>query len=287
MASMRSPAAVSTAALAASLWAAGAFAAEPAAIDVRLKGGFAPDLVATIARVGRPTTLEIAPGRSFREIVTERCGSVDPAYVQAFLRENPGLGAASLDALPIGTAYAFPACARTPAPVPRTVRAGETIERLFRERGMPIDSRALDTEQSTEAVEMSFACLEGPAEPEERRIHRSCTRRGFAASENAFRFMRANPEIDVRALTGGTSFVVIPDEPVWSTIALRDGVEASQVLAELAERFRPAAGSPADFARAGVANLVADRVLPDGVCVAPTADWPFAVEQARTCSRQQ
>ncbi len=282
MASMRFPAAASAAALAVSLWAASAFAAEPAAIDVRLKGAFAPDLVATIARIGRPNTLSIPSGSTFRAVVSERCGSVDPAYVEAFLRENAGLDAASLDALPAGTTYVFPACARFPAPAPRTIRIGETIERVFRERGMPIDARALEAARSGDLPEMSFACLWGLIRTREwtSAARPICSRRGFAAAENAARFMMANPGLDVRTLAPGSTTIVMPREPIWSTIPLREGVNADQALAEVEQRSRSAGNSPAaDVARAGVATLVADTPIPEGACSSGASDWPFSVQE--------
>lgn len=285
MASMRFPAAASSAALAASLWAASAFAAEPAAIDVRLNGAFAPELVATIARVGRPSTLAIPPGRTFREVVSQRCGSVDPAYVQAFLRENPGLDAAHLDSLTEGANYVFPACARSPAAARFTVRAGETVDRLFREQGMPIDARALEVEQLDDVPEMSFSCLQGPTRVREGNAAapgQVCSRRGFAAFENAKRFKRANPDLNVRMLAPGSTTIIMPREPVWSTIPLRDGINPDRALSELAQRAHLASGSPAaEVARAGVATLVASTAVPDGGCSPSASNWPFPIEELK------
>jgi subtilisin family serine protease len=266
-------------ALASAIFLAAKASAWPSAIDVKLNDAFTPEIVDAIARLGAPQRVSVPPNTNFRDVVKERCGSVDPAYALAFLRENPPLTSADLDKPIGGREYLFPACAKAPLMAPKKVDRGETIGSILSSNNIPADGSVIDRERGNlsagdQVAAPKFSCLSRLAKL------RTCTLRQFATRENTNRFLDANPGVNSRKLIGGESKIKLPHDPVWSTVVLREGVSLETALKGLSTAAANS-GTPSavQVDRASVANLVSDVPIPAGSCSAAATNWPFSVNE--------
>ncbi|HYN46924.1 MAG TPA: S8 family serine peptidase [Allosphingosinicella sp.] len=254
----------------------------PDAVDVRLDRVFAPEAIDAIARLGRPEEVSLPAGGDFVELVTERCGRVDPAYVAAFLRENPTLAATDLATFPDGSAIMFPACARPPPHTPHRIQRRENIGALYNDQGLSIDAGELIRARPIQLLETTMSCLvriEGVASGADAAALPACSAERFVELENTRQFLASNPDVDPRRLQVDQE-IRLPQDPVWSTIVLREGVALEAAIAEIRRALASDGGAPAGrVTGARTANLIADTPLPEGSCVGSSENSPFSTSE--------
>ncbi len=253
---------------------------------VRIAGGEAPSIVAALAKVGEPQELALAPGESVRDRITARCGLVDLAYVGAFLEENraarPELAAADLDLPAAGGIFIFPFCLPAHS-VPYSVRRGDSIGDIFSRLAVPLDASGLQKALS-EGEPLSNASLSRLQTIEMLSDARALTSNnsGFAATENARRFVAENPGIDPLSLQVGDKINIAIGQRE-GFVPLREGFDAAlarTLLAKAAQRDKAGASGVA-FKKAQPASLIGEvKDLREGSCdMVAGRDWPFSIPE--------
>lgn len=246
------------------------YAQNPASLDIRLDRSPSEAFTRAVAALAQPAVLRIQPDETFITRVEERCGRLDPVWVEIFLAANPGVRTTDLSNLQ-GSEFIFPACVRPPADAPVELAFGDAIERLFNQRG----------ERFASAQFEAFAASAG-AERDPRTLWLSETLvqqkslAAYNAMQNALKFAIANPGVDPSDVRAG-DVVRLPTAPVWSNVILRPDVSPEMAAARLAT----VGGSSADVRRTARAELIHDADAGNGQCLAGQPNWPMSPDRLR------
>lgn len=249
---------------------------------VRVMEKPAPATVAAVAAMGQPQAVELSAGESVRQRIEARCGTLDLAYVDAFLTENrpahPALTADDLGAAAGGETFIFPFCLPSKL-VPYVVRPGDSVGKIYSERNIPLDASGVQA-TLTAGVELINAELSALKAMGALLNAQALTERnrGFIASENARRFVAANPGIDPTSLQVGQK-ILIDAGSRSSLMPLRDGVSSAGAEAKL--RLASQRDSlPKNAIQQGHPASLIDKVkkLDAGSCdMVPGKPWPFSI----------
>ncbi|RJG52487.1 hypothetical protein D0Z70_19970 [Sphingobium terrigena] len=249
-------------------------------LDVRM--GYSPAAVKMLARIGAPSSITLTSGQSVRQLIEQRCGIVDPAYVAALVHENriakPSLTAEDLEQSAPGVTFAFPYCLKVAA-IPRAV--GTTpIAKQYDQQNVPLDANALH-----QALTAARAITARPLSTLRQFAGsgQAGSDRGFLATEMARLFLRENPQMKGLNLHPQDVVNVVPEERV-ETVPIRDDLSLEEAKALVAEI------DGASSSDATLAELIDDATLLPGECQgADSADWPLpmaalhqALEDLRT-----
>jgi subtilisin family serine protease len=243
------------------------------AVDVILTGAQTPDVIQTVARVGKNDELSITKPTDLRALVAERCGSVNPVYLTLVADLNPDLKKQPGDMVEPGATLVLPACLRTQILETHVLRAGETISQLYSDRGFPLDAQGLESGSAANVEGRTLAIALDLKE--KGRLDTNEGYRGFIATQNAFAFMLANKVRNASSLKPGDS-VVIPVAPISSTIAASANLTSDVAVSAINLALKtdgPKKGGTAS--RASIAKLIASVSLPLGDCNREKAEWPI------------
>lgn len=211
-------------------------------LNVRIPSQFAPSVTKIIAEAGVPETLELQAGQSVDGIVAARCNAIDPYYMQILLSSNSELRTADLSALPAAMKVTFPACPVFPSTETAKVKVPDksTFWNLTRAANVPMkavdwDRLSLPKLKDVEILEgrrLTEAIGQGSATPDDASFE-------YFSKLNSLRAVEANPDIaDLGSLKVGQSVNSLFSKPQWSTIKLKDGVDATSLAATLKKAMR-------------------------------------------------
>lgn len=258
--------------------------ATPVGIEVNIEQGYAPAMIAAVAEVGQPQPVTIGKGQSLRSLIEARCGTVDPVYLAAFLKENrneyPALTGEMLDGLLEGGEFRLPACL-TPIITSYPVAQLDQIGSIFSTHAMPLDQKGLHAGYAATPQELpgvAFAKITGlvaGADP----FVLSENNIGMVRTENARRFVRLNPGIDPYNLKPGVQILQLDTGRRTGTVIIRQGLslEKARVLIEAARTSKPSGVLSAEMVNP--ARLDDDAPLSADECRDAEKDdnWPFSM----------
>lgn len=100
-------------------------------IEIPTRAGRSPNVVYKIAKFGQPETVTVAAGQSIAAAVEQRCGDVDPVYLDWLIAYNKGLVNKKVytQKLRYSTRVVFPACVRINGPI-EDLSAGSPSQNL-------------------------------------------------------------------------------------------------------------------------------------------------------------
>ena len=249
-----------------------------AMLEVKLGDEKDAETIRTVARLGQPEPIQQRAGEGFETVAGRKCGAVHPAYIQAFLDENPSVTAAMLGDLPAGRTYLYPACARAPEAATAEVRRGQSLEGLLDRYGFRIDAAALDGYEPVagrvprEGVTDFRALIQ--KDPADLGAVRQA-RRAYETRFNTRLFADLNPDLIPRLMQPGDSIKIPHREPSWAMITLRPNISASYAKTQLQASIDLDGGS-SQVSDVATADLVSEAPPAEvGHCPAPASGWPF------------
>ncbi|WP_292104753.1 S8 family serine peptidase [Brevundimonas sp.] len=238
-------------------------AAQESSLDIRLIDPHDPAVATLIARIGQSTTVIHRPDESIEDVILERCGTVQPAYVTVLRDLNPDLGEDEIGntgADLSGRSVVYPACALAPVHEPVALTQTVFIERIYQDLQLAFAGSSLYGADAS--INLAGAAVQ---------VGTTRTARGYEAVHNAALFTLNNVGVDTRRLEFG-DFVSLPVSPRWTNISLRPEITMTEALASLA-LLREESASSFEAAPAITASLIAQADPGDGECSA-SPDWP-------------
>ncbi|WAC27883.1 S8 family serine peptidase [Ancylobacter sp. SL191] len=261
-----------------------------------------PELVRTIAEVGREEQTLLPAGASILEAVRSRCNTIDTTYLGILTQKNPTLIGKSLSKPMDGDlTLTFPACARAPEAGPQQVPEGATLGKLALDHGIsfPISGRpvflsnfiSLDpaAEGGALAVEAKARPAgEGPAfdfvlvqaadgigaNGEKRPVNKKDVLLGV---DNAISFVQLNDGANPDRLKAGSVIQLPGTLPVWSELPLAAGISKEAALSRIAMALASDGSPPNNVTVSPAASLVTPNN--DYTCaVESSSQWPFDKE---------
>ncbi|WP_019832821.1 S8 family serine peptidase [Sphingomonas sp. PR090111-T3T-6A] len=251
--------------------------ANPAAIDIKFADNPPSAVVRVVAEVGHPSTVTLTAATNLKDLISSRCGGVDPTYLAILTAQNPALKKLTSDIVPPGTILTLPACIRTQIPAAHVLKQGETVGSIFARNGFPIDLHGLEKSETLIAaaslLDRAREFLASGFTPR--------TDRGFRATQNAQTFVQANPFASYRDIKPGSE-IVVPAAPGSATIALAKGITVEEATSKIQAATVPTGNSAKVTATgAKIASLISDVSLPLGSCSPTGNGWPFSPEVLR------
>jgi len=250
-------------------------------LDVHIKVGYSPAAVKALARIGIPSSITLADGQSVRQLIEQRCGIVDPAYLAALVDENrtarPSLTAEELERTAPGETFTFPYCLKVSA-IPQAV--GRTpIAKQYDQQNVPLDANALH-----QALTAARAIAKRPLNTLRQFVPsgQAGSDRGFYATEMARLFLRDNPQVRDLNLHPQDVVNVVPEDrtetvPIRNELSLED---AKRLLAETETASQ--SDAPLSYSDATLATLIDNADLLPGECSgADSPDWPIPLAALR------
>ncbi|MBK3734200.1 S8 family serine peptidase [Azospirillum brasilense] len=282
-------------------------------LNIQAPTQVAPDLVATVARIGVPESIDLKAGASIQEVVTRRCGGADPLYLKLLLEANSGLDIDDVVELRSSRSVLFPACATLPAARAQPIQSGDSIATIAKASQIPLNldrieaaakrppsepstikapppptvamppggTNALKTIQYEKTKEIILKTQTGDKASQKYMQELS---KNYYSAVNTQAFIDANKASDPRRLQPGQTITLPGAEPTWSTIRLRPGIAPEAAIQAVSDAIAATGVSPADRVEpAKLASLIApvDKDV-DAFCAAPvppSSSWPLKISE--------
>ena len=204
-------------------------------------------------RLTAPSPHIAEAGETFRDIVTQKCGGLDSAYVAAFVKEN-GVDPAELETLQAGRTYQLPACLWN-RHVDHLVKPQENPDKIFRQLNIPFAAKLVTTPDE-KAISPITRPLRETMLAQQSVLAKSLdiSRRGFDGSEFARAFTMRNQGVDPTSLNKlGPSTLSVPEQRRSGIVELRDGFDTADAKRAIERLLTPAA-HPTDWTGTGWAK---------------------------------